>query len=109
MNYFLYKDYYYNFKFIYSSIYNYPLITTKSTRLIEGNCYSFAVSKQLSKTDIKQSIEYLFNVKVISINTNNPPVKKRKVGKFTGNCSYYKKAYVTLAPGSFIDLFVYID
>nr|UNJ16381.1 ribosomal protein L23 [Boldiaceae sp.] len=87
----------------------YPLITSKTTKLIDGNCYCFAVDKKLSKIDIKLSIEYLFNVKVIAVNTSNPPIKYRKVGKFLGHRSYYKKAYVKLALGNSINLFVNID
>nr|YP_009244421.1 ribosomal protein L23 [Gelidium vagum]AMK96663.1 ribosomal protein L23 [Gelidium vagum] len=83
----------------------YPLLTDKTTKLIEENQYSFAVSKKANKPIIKQAIEYIFQVKVKSINTSNQPHKKRKVGKFIGRKSSYKKAIVTLHDGNTIKLF----
>jgi large subunit ribosomal protein L23 len=83
----------------------YPIITDKATKLLELNQYSFAVNPKVSKTEVKIALEYLFNVKVISINTLNRPSKKRRIGKFIGNKSNYKKAIVTLATGNSINLF----
>nr|YP_009402725.1 chloroplast 50S ribosomal protein L23 [Compsopogon caeruleus]ARX96078.1 chloroplast 50S ribosomal protein L23 [Compsopogon caeruleus] len=83
-------------------------MTSKSTKLIEENCYSFAVDIKANKLIIKQAIEYLFEVSVISVNIINPPKKKRRIGKFIGNRSQYKKAYIRLAKGSSIKLFVTI-
>ena len=87
-------------------LFDYPIITDKSTKLMEENQYSFAVNIQTSKTIIKSSIESIFNVKVVSINTCRPPRKKHKVGRFAGNRPQYKKAIVTLAQGDSIDLFI---
>lgn len=83
----------------------YPLLTDKTTKLIEENQYSFAVSKKANKSLIKQAIEYIFQVKVKSINTSNQPHKKRRVGKFIGKKSSYKKAMITLHDGNTIKLF----
>jgi large subunit ribosomal protein L23 len=83
----------------------YPIITDKATKLLELNQYSFATDVKASKDKIKSAIEFLFGVKVISVNTNTPPCKYRRVGKFIGNRSRYKKAIVTLAPGNSINLF----
>ena len=58
-----------------------------------------------NKLQIKTAIEYLFNVKVISVNTLKPPSKQRRVGKFVGNRTQYKKAVLTLAKGNSINLF----
>ena len=57
--------------FNYSSadIIKYPLITDKATRLLENNQYSFIVNPSSDKITIKAAIEYLFNVKVIKVNT----------------------------------------
>nr|YP_010337383.1 ribosomal protein L23 [Pulvinaster venetus]UNJ16968.1 ribosomal protein L23 [Pulvinaster venetus] len=81
-------------------------MTSKTTKFIETNCYCFAVDKKANKVSIKEAIEYLFKVKVVSVNTVIPSPKKRKVGKFIGNCSTYKKAYIKLAKGNSIKLFV---
>ncbi len=82
-----------------------PLITEKATLLLEGNTYTFEVSPSASKPEIKAAIESLFEVKVIKVNTYNPPAKKRRVGKFAGARPHYKRAYVTLAEGDKIVLF----
>lgn len=83
----------------------YPIITDKTTKLLEDNQYCFAVNKKANKLDIKQAIEYLFNVKVKSINTCNQPTQKRTVGKFIGNKPNYKKAIITLKDNETINLF----
>ena len=86
-------------------IIKYPIITDKTTRLLENNQYSFAVNSTSTKPTIKAAIEYLFDVKVIKINTCQLPKKKKRVGKYIGWKSHYKKAIVTLAEGNTINLF----
>ena len=88
-----------------SDIIKYPIITDKATRLLENNQYSFIVNPNSSKIAIRSSIENLFAVKVIKINTCNLPRKKKRVGKYIGWKSQYKKAIVTLAEGDTINLF----
>jgi large subunit ribosomal protein L23 len=83
----------------------YPLLTEKTIKLIEQNQYSFAVDANATKTSVKAAIEKLFDVKVISVNTSLQAVKKRRVGKFIGNKTQYKRAIVTLAPENSITLF----
>jgi large subunit ribosomal protein L23 len=83
----------------------YPILTEKTIRLIEQNQYSFAVNSKANKASIKFAIEQLFNVKVISVNTRLQPPKKRRVGKFIGAKSRYKRAIVTIAPEDSITLF----
>ncbi len=83
----------------------YPIITDKATKLLESNQYSFAVNPQASKPDIKTAIEFLFDVKVKSINTCNLPIRQRRIGKFSGTKSTYKKAIITLHSGNSINLF----
>jgi large subunit ribosomal protein L23 len=83
----------------------YPIITDKATRLLENNQYSFVVDRYSDKITIKTAIEYLFNVKVIKINTCWLPRKKKRVGKYIGWKPQYKKAVVTLSEGDVINLF----
>ena len=87
------------------NIIKYPVITDKATRLLENNQYSFIVNPKSDKITIKAAIEYLFNVKVIKINTCHLPRKKKRVGKYVGWKSQYKKAIVTLSEGDTINLF----
>jgi len=88
-----------------SNIIKYPIITDKATRLLENNQYSFVVNPSSDKITIKAAIEYLFNVKVVKVNTCKLPRKKKRVGKSIGYKSQYKKAIVTLADGYTINLF----
>ena len=83
----------------------YPIITEKTAQLMEQNQYSFAVDKKAVRFSIKYAIEDLFNVKVLSVNTLTQKRKKRRVGKFIGVKSQYKRAIVTVASGNSIDLF----
>nr|YP_010204112.1 ribosomal protein L23 [Ahnfeltia fastigiata]UAT97667.1 ribosomal protein L23 [Ahnfeltia fastigiata]UAT97871.1 ribosomal protein L23 [Ahnfeltia fastigiata] len=86
-------------------IIKYPLITDKTTKLLEENQYCFAVDRKANKLDIKKAVEYLFNVKVKKVNTSHPPEKKRTIGKFIGKKPHYKKAVVTLNSEDRINLF----
>ena len=88
-----------------ANIIKYPLITDKATRLLENNQYSFIVDRNSDKITIKNTIEYLFDVKVTKVNTCQLPKKKRRVGKYVGWKSHYKKAIVTLSEGNTINLF----
>jgi large subunit ribosomal protein L23 len=88
-----------------SQIIKYPIITDKATRLLENNQYSFVVDRYSDKLKIKKAIEYLFNVKVIKINTARFPRKKKRVGKYIGWKPQYKKAIVTLSENDVINLF----
>ena len=84
----------------------YPSVTEKSINLYSKRQYTFIVDKSLTKTEIKFVIEKIFNVKIVGISTCNLPIKKRRVGRFIGNKTAYKKAYIKLQEGDKItDLF----
>ena len=83
----------------------YPLISDKTTRLIQNNKYTFVVDKRANKFTIKKIIEYVFDVSVIKVNTLSAPRKKRTVGRFSGYKPQYKKAIITLKNGDSINLF----
>ena len=81
-----------------------PVITEKSESLkANNNVYVFKVNKKANKTQIKNEIEKQFGVKVVNVNTVNAVQKKRRVGRYTGLTTAYKKAYVKLAKGSSIE------
>ncbi len=80
-----------------------PVITEKSETLKAQNVYVFKVNKKANKTQIKNEIEKRFGVKVLNVNTLNAVQKKRRVGRYTGLSTAYKKAYVKLAEGSSIE------
>lgn len=76
-----------------------PILTEKATRLMEQNKYTFDVTPQASKPQIKAAIEDLFEVKVVQVNTLLKPRRKKRVGRFIGFKPQYKRAIVTVAPG----------
>lgn len=80
-----------------------PVVTEKSQSLGLNNTYVFKVDKSANKTQIKQTIEKKFGVKVESVNTLNTKSKKKRVGKYTGKTGGYKKAIVKLMEGSKIE------
>lgn len=82
-----------------------PIVTEKATLLLENNQYTFEVDPKATKPQIRSAVETLFDVKVVSVNTQKPPRKTRRVGKFMGHRPLYKRAVVTLASGDSITLF----
>ena len=81
-----------------------PNITEKATFLSEQNKVVFKVHKGANKNSIKKSIEKIFKVNVIKINTINIKGKTKLVKNKRGFKSGYKKAIVTLKKGQSIDL-----
>lgn len=81
-----------------------PIITEKSAALAENNVITFKVDTKANKTQIKQAVETLFNVKVESVNTVNVKPKKKRVGRYIGKTNRVKKAIVKLKEGSSIEL-----
>ena len=81
-----------------------PNITEKSTSLSEFNKVVFKVDKGANKKSIKKSIEKIFKVNVIKINTTNFKGKTKLVRGRKAKKTGYKKAIVTLKKGQTIDL-----
>ena len=83
-----------------------PLITEKATLAQEKhNRYSFVVNLKSNKNILKNEIETLYNVKVVSIKTSILPGKVKRVGKSVKKTSKIKKAFVTLDAGQEIKFF----
>ena len=81
-----------------------PVVTEKATTLSEFNKMVFRVHKGASKNSIKKSIEKIFKVNVIKINTINLRGKTKLVKGKKSSRPGYKKAIVTLKKGQSIDL-----
>ena len=81
-----------------------PTITEKATSLSEFNKVVFKVHKGANKKSIKKSIEKIFKVNVIKINTMNYKGKNKIVRGKKAKKSSFKKAIVTLKKGQSIDL-----
>ena len=96
-----------------------PLLTEKGTQLKEtgGNPQGeldpeavksqllFEVAKDANKVEIRHAVEKLWNVDVISVRTSIVRGKEKRVGRFVGKSSNWKKAVVTIAPGQNIEFF----
>jgi large subunit ribosomal protein L23 len=96
-----------------------PLLTEKGTRLKEhggapAGTFSdetlrpkvlFEVAADANKIEIKRAVESLFSVKVVSVHTEIVRGKEKRVGRFIGMRSNWKKAIVTLAAGNKIEFF----
>jgi len=75
----------------------YPVFTEKTSIILANNRqYTFDVDKRLTKTQIKQLFESLFEVNVISVNTHIPPRRTVRVGIARGYRPSYKRAIITL-------------
>ena len=81
-----------------------PVITEKSTMLGEFNQVTFRVPLVATKPQIKEAVEVLFDVKVTAVNTLRHKGKTKRFRGIVGKRSDTKKAIVTLAEGSSIDV-----
>jgi large subunit ribosomal protein L23 len=81
-----------------------PVITEKATNLSEHNQVTFRVALNATKREVKVAVESLFSVKVKAVNTIRMQGKMKRVRGRIGHRSDYKKAIVTLAEGSKIDV-----
>lgn len=82
------------------------LITEKSTiAKDEANKYFFEVDRRANKIEIGNAVEKLFKVKVLNVAVMNVRGKKKRLGKILGEKPAWKKAVVTLVPGSRIEVF----
>jgi large subunit ribosomal protein L23 len=77
-----------------------PIITERTTELMEERKYVFEVDKRANKTEVRQAIEKLFGVKVEKVSTVKVPAKPKRVGRHFGYTSERKKAIVKLTADS---------
>lgn len=73
-----------------------PYITEKSNAQVAEGKYTFVVAKNATKVDIRNAVEKLFNVKVLSVNTVNYEGKPKRMQAFSGYRSDWKKAIVKI-------------
>ncbi len=76
-----------------------PVITEKATLMKEyDQTLCFEVDSRASATDIRRAVETVFKVKVQDVRVLNVRGKRKRLGRFEGYRSSWKKAYVKLAP-----------
>lgn len=83
-----------------------PLLTEKVTALREGcNTVGFLVHPDANRVQIKQAVETLLKVKVERVNVLNVQGKVKRLGRFSGKRSDWKKAFVKLKAGEKLELY----
>ena len=80
-----------------------PHVSEKASIAAENNQVVLKVSIDANKTEIKQAVELLFDVKVSDVNVIKYHGKIKRFGRSSGRRAAWKKAYVTLAEGSSLD------
>jgi large subunit ribosomal protein L23 len=82
-----------------------PVVSEKSYHQITENRYTFRVHKDAHKTQVRQAVEELFEVKVERVNVIKVPAKPKRRGAFRGTRPGWKKAVVHLRAGDTIEIF----
>ena len=82
-----------------------PVVSEKSYSLIEDRKYSFKVHKDAHKTQVRQAVEELFEVKVERVNIVKVQPKPKRRGTSKGTKPGWKKAIVQLKAGDSIEIF----
>jgi large subunit ribosomal protein L23 len=82
-----------------------PVVSEKSYAGIEANVYTFLVSPDANKTEIKEAVQSIWNVQVTSVNTINRKGKVKRRRYTFGKRPDQKRAIVTLAQGDTIEIF----
>lgn len=82
-----------------------PILSEETMKNMETlNKITVQVNKNSNKIEIKNAFEAIFGVKVKQVNVSNVRAKDKRVGKYSGKTSSYKKAVITLAEGQSLDL-----
>jgi len=82
-----------------------PVVSEKSYAGLEANRYTFLVHPEANKTEIKEAIQAIWNVRVTGVNTMNRKGKVKRQRFTTGRRADQKRAVVTLAEGDAIEIF----
>ena len=82
-----------------------PVVSEKSYAGLERSSYTFLVDARANKTEIKEAIQQIWNVRVINVNTMNRQGKVKRTRLSTGKRPDQKRAVVTLAEGDTIEIF----
>ena len=82
-----------------------PVVSEKSYGGLERNRYTFLVNPKANKTEIKEAIQAIWNVRVTNVNTINRRGKRTRFRQTVGQQAAQKRAIVTLAEGDAIEIF----
>lgn len=82
-----------------------PVVSERSTGLMEENKYTFEVDPKANKIEIKHAVEKIFKVNVVNVTTMNVPGKMKRQGRTQGLTPEWKKAIVKLQDGQRLPIF----
>lgn len=82
-----------------------PVVSEKSYGQLAQNRYTFKVHQDAHKTQVRQAVEELFDVKVARVNVIKVQAKPKRRGAIKGTRQGWKKAIVQLRPGDTIEIF----
>jgi large subunit ribosomal protein L23 len=82
-----------------------PVVSEKSYNQIDQHRYTFKVHKDAHRLQVRQAVEELFGVHVLSVNMSKVPPKPKRRGMQAGKKPGWKKAVVQLRPGETIEIF----
>ena len=82
-----------------------PIVTERTTNLMEQSKYTFKVDKEANKIEIKYAVETIFKVNVTDVKTMNVKGKLKRQGRTAGYRPDWKKAIVTLKDGQRLPIF----
>ena len=77
-----------------------PVVTEASMAEMDNKRYQFDVDVRATKTQVKNAVEKVFNVKVAKVNIMNSKGKKKRMGRYEGYTKKRRKAIVTLTADS---------
>lgn len=86
-----------------------PIITEASMEAMDDNKYTFEVATDANKTQVRQAVEELFQVKVVKVNILNVRGKLKRMGRYAGYTRKRRKAIVEVAEGQPIEIFPTTD
>jgi large subunit ribosomal protein L23 len=86
-----------------------PIVSEKTYALAATGKYTFRVNDRAHKTQIRQAIEQLFDVRVLEVRTSTVKSKPKRRGLTAGRTRSWKKAVVQVAPGQEIPIFAGLE
>jgi large subunit ribosomal protein L23 len=82
-----------------------PVVSEKTYVLADAGKYTFRVHEKAHKTQIRQAVEELFDVKVLAVRTSSVKSKPKRRGQTSGRTRQWKKAIVQVRQGDTIPIF----
>jgi large subunit ribosomal protein L23 len=86
-----------------------PVVSEKSYAGLADRKYTFKVHQDAHKTQVRQAVEQLFDVKVVDVRTMTVKSKPKRRGLTTGHTRHWKKAIVQVSPGDEIPIFAGLE